>query len=166
MISCTPQWSISRLKAFWFRIETLKNSTIVENYLSNAILWALLDPDTERKWMGDVHHETKNQCFGSRSAWIWLSWIRIRIGNADTDPAARNVFKKPWFLSFQNGFFWKCFKAYYLHKVNFSCRNPIFLWRQCLTKIRIRMEPHWFGSLIRICIEVKSWIRIRYRYIK
>jgi hypothetical protein len=33
----------------------------------------------------------KNQCFGSRSALIWLSWIRILIGNADPDPGARKL---------------------------------------------------------------------------
>jgi hypothetical protein len=30
-----------------------------------------------------------SQCCGSRSAWIWSSWVRIRIGNANPDPGAR-----------------------------------------------------------------------------
>jgi hypothetical protein len=40
---------------------------------------------------------TCNQCFGSGSAWIrikFVSWIRIRIPNADPDPAADNISSK------------------------------------------------------------------------
>jgi hypothetical protein len=49
-------------------------------------------------------------CCGSdphRSAFIWLSWIRIRIGNADPDPGAwklNKIYKQIWVLPFQKGF--------------------------------------------------------------
>ncbi len=44
---------------------------------------------------------------GSGSALIWLSWIRIRIGNGDPDPERRNstkIKKLTWFPACQHGF--------------------------------------------------------------
>ncbi len=41
------------------------------------------------------------------SALIWLSWVRIRIGNADPDPGTRKynkINRKTWFPAIQNGF--------------------------------------------------------------
>jgi hypothetical protein len=41
------------------------------------------------------------------SALIWLSWIRIRIGNADPDPGIRKFIKinrYTWFLAFRMAF--------------------------------------------------------------
>ncbi len=38
-------------------------------------------------------HVKVNHCCGSGSAFFWLSWIRIRIGNADPDPAAWKLTK-------------------------------------------------------------------------
>ncbi len=55
----------------------------------------------------------KKQCCGSGSALIWLSWIRIRIGNADPDPGAwkfTKINKNLVFLPFKKAlylmFFW------------------------------------------------------------
>jgi hypothetical protein len=39
-----------------------------------------------------------------------------------------------------------CFMTYYLHTVYFSCQNPT-VTGQSLNMIRIRLDPHWFGSL-------------------
>ncbi len=39
----------------------------------------------------DPYHygtDPEHWCCGSGSAFTWLSWIRIRIGNADPDPGA------------------------------------------------------------------------------
>ncbi len=37
--------------------------------------------------------------------------------------------------------------TYYLHKVFFLLYKFNFLWRQSLTRTRIRIDPHWFGSM-------------------
>ncbi len=37
--------------------------------------------------------------------------------------------------------------TYYLHKLYFSWKNPTFCDAKSLTRIRIRMDPHGFGSL-------------------
>jgi hypothetical protein len=40
-------------------------------------------------------------------AFVWLSLIRIRIGNADPDPGAwklTKIYKQTWFIPFQQGF--------------------------------------------------------------
>jgi hypothetical protein len=42
------------------------------------IIWMLCETQILRK-------DTCNQCCGSGSAFIWPSWIRVRIGNADSD---------------------------------------------------------------------------------
>jgi hypothetical protein len=71
-------------------------------------------PDSERDPNPEVcqmHENTFMQCCGSDSEWsafIWLSWIRILIGNADPDPdpGAWKLIKKkkkniPGFLPFK-----------------------------------------------------------------
>ncbi len=49
-----------------------------------------VEESDKEKALGELTIELPNkdgwQCFGSGSALIWLSWIGIRIGNADPDP--------------------------------------------------------------------------------
>jgi hypothetical protein len=42
-----------------------------------------------RVWDNDILY----QCCGSGFAVVWLSWIRIRIGYAESDPGARELTK-------------------------------------------------------------------------
>ena len=58
------------------------------------------------------------------SAFIWLSWIRIRMGNADLDPGAWKLtkfYKHIRFSAFKKGFytFVVMVLTYYLHLVYF-----------------------------------------------
>jgi hypothetical protein len=59
----------------------------------------------------------------SSKAVLWIP-IRIRSENADPDVLGPNT----------------CKKYIFLVKIHFLCRKS-------LTRIRIRMDPHWFGSL-------------------
>ncbi len=66
--------------------------------------------------------------------------------NADPDPGAwklTKTYKKTWILAFQKGFC--AFVGMFF--VNFSCKKLNFLVLGSLTRIQIRMDPHWFGSL-------------------
>ncbi len=56
-----------------------------------------------------MYNCTYKQCWGSGSAFIWLSWIRIRfrIGNADPDSGAwklTKIYEWTLFPAFQKGF--------------------------------------------------------------
>ncbi len=122
----------------------------------------------------------ERQCCGSGFIWLSLIRIRIRNGNADPDPGASKLTKnnkKPCSClskSLLYGTFvctvWYVFVTYsllYNKHLYFSCKNSTFCYGifNCLTRIwiQIRMDPHWFAPLIRICIrsEIKRWIRIR-----
>ncbi len=101
---------------------------------------------------------------------IGLSWIQIRIWNADPDLGAWKLTKIIKNLAYclskkayvhsqkKNRRYPVRFLTCYLHKVKFN-----FLWFLSLTRIRIRIRIG-FAPWIRIRIETKSWIRKRYRY--
>ncbi len=95
---------------------------------------------------------TGGQCFGSGSAQPWVSWIRIRIGNADPDPEARKwtkMNKSTWFPAFKIAFctyvrFVTKYGTYINYKVYFSCRNrTLWLCGKKLDPVRIatKMDP-------------------------
>jgi hypothetical protein len=74
---------------------------------------------------------------------IWLTWIRIRIRNANPDPGANlpKFTNKPEFQAFKTVFVptWECFMTYYLYKVVFLCKMT--------SKSDQDQDPHWSGSL-------------------
>ncbi len=84
------------------------------------------------------------------SAFIWLLWIRIRIGNANPDPGAwklAKIYKK------------KCFLPFNVKKNSTFCESQ-FWSGSGSAWIRIGLAS-WIRIRIRISIEVKSWIPIR-----
>jgi hypothetical protein len=67
----------------------------------STITWPIISTnartilDEVTKWfLTRERHPTRlKQCCGSGSAFNWLSWIRIRIGNAQPDPGAYKLSK-------------------------------------------------------------------------
>ncbi len=103
-----------------------------------------------------------------RPALNWLSWIRIRFGNADPDPGALKLTKIniwTWFPACQNGICTVVGMFIDLHITgpSSSIFHVKFLLFVTLGSERIRIRiglAHW----IRIRIELKRWIRIRSKF--
>ncbi len=94
-----------------------------------------------KKYLNALHL----QCCGSRSAFIWVSWIRIRIQEHGNCP-------KLYSEEFSFPVFQKAFCEYVFDLL----RKGIFQVRIFVTRIRIRI-----GLAPWIRIEIKSRIRIR-----
>ncbi len=95
---------------------------------------------------------------------IWISWIRIRIRNADPDPGERKmtkINKWTWFPAFQNGF---CmFYDIDLHKVNYLCQKLTLcdgkVWQGSGSEfawIHIGLSP-WIQILIKTNGDLQHW---------
>ncbi len=75
------------------------------------------------------------------SSLIWLSWIRIRIGNADPYLGARKltkINKETWIPAFK-----RAFAPITYIKYNFCVKIKLFV----TAKSDQDPDPHWFGSL-------------------
>jgi hypothetical protein len=69
--------------------ETVSTSLIIRISGCLFILLISLQEDIENA----RHCPSLRQCCRSGSAMIWLSWIRIRIGNADPDPGNKEIYQ-------------------------------------------------------------------------
>jgi hypothetical protein len=97
---------------------------------ADVILTSVVNPDPH--WFGCPRWSVSGSLLG----------LRIRIHENGNGP---NLTNKSGFLPFKKTFVpsFACFLTYYLLKVYFSTKYSTF----CNCRTRIRMDPHWFGSL-------------------